>query len=701
MMTKWLSQAVSATVAVRWTILALAAFTFGSLAPTAVAAEVDEELPGRVGRIADVSGELFHAPADNAADWSPVGINYPVTSGDHLWVAGAGRAEIDYGGGQFRLADETNLQVSRLDDRQLALFLAQGRLIVRLRMLDAGEVATIDTPNTQIQLTRPGLYRIEVAPDRGATSIVVREGEAIAAIAGGAQQILPGQTGILSGPQPEYADVRNAAGIDGFDSWSANRDRRYERSRTSNHVSRQMVGWAELDEYGRWDQHPSYGAVWYPAAVVDGWAPYRYGRWVWSGAWGWTWVDDAPWGYAPSHYGRWIYIGNRWGWCPGTYVARPVWAPALVGWVGGAGWVVGVGAAPTVGWVPLGWGDRFVPWWGHRGCGTRCWNHYNRPFAVNRAERPDAPPTHYSNGHVLGAVTAVAGATFAASRPVAPNVVRVPPGASGMPIAAAAPALRPARIPDKRPVAGPPPPATTFHPAVKPRLAIDRPVARTPDAGFGGFGGSATGLPAVQGMPGAGAADRRPVSKAEPLPAPGLTSVPPARVESKRLDPSAATGMPTAPDRGQQGRSPQAAPGMAMPRPTTSAAEPKAVAPHVPAPAPHAMPQPASQAGGVPSSAAPQRGVPVRREVQPTPPSQAIPVPTQAPAAMPMRREAHPLPPPRVMPSVPSAATTGGGSPAGAGRGQPQGSVRQEGQGGREPRPAHKSAAEAAPVTPR
>lgn len=689
-MTRLLSQATGATGAIRGAIVVLAALVFGLLAPAAHAAESDDDLPGRVGRIADVGGELFHAPADNASDWSPVGLNYPVTSGDHFWVSGDGRAEVDYGGGQFRLAGETNVHVARLDDRQLALFLAQGRLIVRLRLLDAGEVATIDTPNTQIQLTRPGLYRVEVAPDRGVTSIVVREGEAVAAIAGGAQQILPGQTGILSGPQPEYADVRNATGIDGFDSWSASRDRRYERGRTANYVSRQMVGWAELDEYGRWDQHPSYGAVWYPTAIVDGWAPYRYGRWVWSGAWGWTWVDDAPWGYAPSHYGRWVFIGNRWGWCPGTYVARPIWAPALVGWVGGAGWSVGIGAAPTVGWVPLGWGDRFVPWWGHRGCGTRCWNHYNRPFAVNRAERPDAPPAHYSNGHVPGAITAVAGATFAASRPVAPNVVRVPPGAGGLPIAAAAPALRPARIPDKRPVAGPPPPASTFHPTAKPRLAIDRAPSPMPAAGFGG---TATGLPAVQGMPGGGAGDRRPISKAEPMPAPGSTAVPPARVEPRRIEPSATPVMPVAPDRGPQGRPAQAAPGMPMPKPMPSAVEAKPAPSRAPVPAPQAIPQP--QAGAAPSPAAVQRGIPARREVQPTPPPQSMPAPAQAPAAMPMRRE--PQPPPQVMPTVPPAATPGSGSPPGVGRGQPQGSGRQEGQGAREPRPAHKPAAEPAP----
>ena len=34
------------------------------------------------------------------------------------------------------------------------------------------------------------------------------------------------------------------------------------------------------------------------------WVPYRHGHWAMS-PWGWTWIDDAPWGFAPSHYGRW------------------------------------------------------------------------------------------------------------------------------------------------------------------------------------------------------------------------------------------------------------------------------------------------------------------------------------------------------------------------------------------------------------
>ena len=147
---------------------------------------------------------------------------------------------------------------------------------------------------------------------------------------------------------------------------------------------------------GAGKRRPEYGAVWYPAAVAADWAPYRYGKWVWVASYGWTWVDDAAWGYAPFHYGRWAYVGNRWGWCPGAYVARPVWAPALVGWYGGNGWSYSASyGAPVFGWVPLGWRDAYVPAW--RGCGARCYERYNRPYAVNVAERSGRPPTYYAN----------------------------------------------------------------------------------------------------------------------------------------------------------------------------------------------------------------------------------------------------------------------------------------------------------------
>src|SRR5690349_20965810 len=139
--------------------VACAAVALAAASPVAVA---QEDLPGRVGRVANVAGELFVAPQDQPDAWAPAGINYPVAAGDNLWVGNDGRAEVDVGGTQLRLGGDSNLHVSRLDDRQFALFVAQGRVSIRVRVLEGGELARVDTPNAQVTITRPGLYRVDV-----------------------------------------------------------------------------------------------------------------------------------------------------------------------------------------------------------------------------------------------------------------------------------------------------------------------------------------------------------------------------------------------------------------------------------------------------------------------------------------------------------------------------------------------------------
>ncbi len=391
-------------------------------------------------------------------------------SGDNLWVGGDGRAEVDYGGGQFRLGGDTNLNVSRLDERQLALFVAQGRLVVRVRTLGPGESARVDTPNAQVQLMRPGLYRIDVPPDRAMTTVSVREGEVQVAYAGEVQQALPGQSVYLAGALPTDAEVRNAIARDAFDAWSGNRDRYYEGGTAAEYVSPEMVGYAELDHFGSWESYPEYGNVWFPAGVAPGWAPYSDGYWTSVGGWGNTWVDAAPWGYAPFHYGRWVSFGRRWGWCPGRVSAHPAWAPALVAWYGGTDWGASLGGGgPVYGWVPLGWREPYRPSW--RGCGERCWNRYNRPYAVvvPYAQRRAGPEQGHVNANVPGAISAVPGATLAQRRPVAPNRIALPPRAvSAAPLLADAPSVRmgPTDIAAARPVARAlPAPASTLRPA--------------------------------------------------------------------------------------------------------------------------------------------------------------------------------------------------------------------------------------------
>jgi hypothetical protein len=134
--------------------------------------------------------------------------------------------------------------------------------------------------------------------------------------------------------------------------------------KSTQYVSTETTGSDALDRYGRWDTLPDSEPVWFPTSVPDDWAPYRFGHWDWIEPWGWTWVDDQPWGFAPFHYGRWVNIDGHWGWVPGAVQPHPVYAPALVAFVdapddpGGA-----PDGGPDVGWFPLGPGDDYAPWY--------------------------------------------------------------------------------------------------------------------------------------------------------------------------------------------------------------------------------------------------------------------------------------------------------------------------------------------------
>ena len=69
-----------------------------------------------------------------------------------------------------------------------------------------------------------------------------------------------------------------------------------------------------------------------------------------------------------------IISAGYWGWCPGPIYARPFYAPAFVGFVGGFGFGFGFGFGGGVGWFPLGWGEPFHPWY-H--CGPGYWHNVN------------------------------------------------------------------------------------------------------------------------------------------------------------------------------------------------------------------------------------------------------------------------------------------------------------------------------------
>jgi len=650
-----------------------AACALVALAVASPVAFAQEDLPGRVGRVANLAGELFIAPQDRPDAWAPAALNYPVASGDNLWVGSDGRAEVDVGGTQLRLAGDSNIHVSRLDEREFAIFVAQGRVSIRVRVLEGGEMARIDTPNAQVTITRPGLYRVDVSPDREHTRLVVREGEVNVQTASALQQVLPGQSAEIDGPNPQFATVQNGIGLDGFDTWVADRDRYYRVSTTANYVSPQMVGAADLAQYGSWSQNQEYGNVWYPNDVPSDWAPYRNGYWTEVGAWGPTWVDYAPWGYAPFHYGRWAHINGRWGWTPGAYVARPMWAPALVAWTGGNGWGVSAAVGGAVyGWVPLSWGEPYRPWWGR--CSNGCWDRYNRPYAVNVAVwRPNsAPPRSYRNWNAPNGVTAVSGSAFYARQPVQQNLVRVSRDqVASAPVLSSAPPVRAdtSRNAFSRPASAPPP-ASTFQqtyarpaPQPAPGTTMTR-GAPPPQPSAAPSSPGATSRAPTQATPSQPQQvqrdDRRSPSYAQPVPPP--QSQPNAQPQSRVAQPpQQAQPYAQPPSRVAQPTTPS----QPYAQPPSRVAQPQAIEP---------VPQrDARQSPG--QMARPPQPVPVQPQVQPQPPAR-----TQAPPPQVNQSRAAPQPVPQAVapPPVPHAAPQARPAP------EPPGQVPR---GGAEPKP--------------
>ncbi len=382
--------------------------------------------PGRVGRISYLSGTVTYRPG-GVEDWVPAEMNRPLTTGDQVWIDEGGRAELHIGAAVLRLNSRTAFEFLNLNDASTQIRLTEGSLHVRVRSLGDQDTFEVDTPNLAFSLLRTGDYRIDVNPDNASTTVTVLAGEGEATGGSQAFPVHPGEQTRVSGTDNPVYETRGAPPADEWDGWCSARDRREDQSQSARYVSREMVGYQDLDDHGSWRTVPDYGPVWVPRDVAVGWAPYHYGHWAWVEPWGWTWVDDAPWGFAPFHYGRWAYVGY-WAWVPGPVAVRPVYAPALVAWVGGPGFSLSIGVGgggAGVAWFPLGPREVYVP--AYRASPTYI-NRVNitNTTIVNNINITNINTTNirYVNREAPGAVTAVPQNAFASARPV--QAVAVP-----------------------------------------------------------------------------------------------------------------------------------------------------------------------------------------------------------------------------------------------------------------------------------
>src|SRR5580704_14863198 len=668
----------------------------------------DADPPSRVARLNFIQGSISFQPA-GTSDWVDANPNRPLTTGDQLWVDQDSRGELHLGGSVLRIAGQTAVSFLNLTDQAVQIQVAQGSADLRVLHLEDNESYEIDTPNLAFSILRPGEYRIDVNADGTSSVVNVVNGDGEVTAGGQAYNVARGQQYSFSGTDEVSYDAEALPQPDDFQQWNLQRDQREDKMASAQYVSRDVIGYEDLDDNGSWRDDPTYGHVWFPNGVAAGWAPYHDGHWAFVAPWGWTWVEDEPWGFAPFHYGRWAIVGGGWGWVPGpapvvgaVYV-RPVYAPALVAFVGGGGFaasielggVAGVGVA----WFPLGPRDVWVPSY-HVSEAYMTRVNVTNTRIVNRTEIVNVYNTTVINRNTNvavnrtyqyqsspGAVTAVSKTAFQNGEPVRKAAVQV----NAQEIQRAKVVQTAAIAPTPRAVAGPNapakpssrPPATLASRPVVTKMAPSAraiPVGQTKPAPRTAYRSMANAKPATSqppaktGAPNEPTANRppaaQPTAPANRAEAPARTNEPPARVNQ----PPARINEPAARENQPPARANEAAPNKPTPPPSRTQPpvrenqppartnEPPAraneAAPNKPTPPPsrtqppvHENQPPAHKSEAPAEKPAPNRTPPPARENPPkqTPPAEAKPAPRPpAPEAK------KPNPPPKEKESKPS-----------------------------------------------
>ncbi len=419
---------------VRRSVLLATVFGTGVLGITGVVnAQNQADPPARVGRLAFAQGTVsFHDAQD--ANWTAASVNDALTTGDSLWTEPNARSEVSVSGTRVRLDQSTQLDMLQLDDSRTRMQLGQGRLDIKTFSMDTSQPYEIVTPRGTVKLEAQGDYYVEAGTTDDPTRLGVRSGAAqITGLNGQVLAVRAGEVGEISGDAatPQLHTIQSAPPP--MPTYWAQRDQQINYDQPQ-YVSADVVGYEDLQAYGAWSNDPDYGQVWSPSNVGSDWQPYYTGSWAYSQPYGWTWVDEQPWGFAPYHYGRWANRNNRWFWVPPERRERAVYAPALVAFVGGAELSMALGGnSQPVGWFPLGPREAYVPpYTNDRAYYDRINTNARVERAVlddrwNRAERHEAIQANQQNERMVNRrfTTVVPAAAFIGSQHANRTAIKV------------------------------------------------------------------------------------------------------------------------------------------------------------------------------------------------------------------------------------------------------------------------------------
>jgi hypothetical protein len=637
-------------------ITLLAGTMFVASAPYAQEQEPD----ARVARISYVSGDVSYQRGDDEG-WNDVRVNTPLVTGDAFYAPEGARAEVDLGSGiVIRVDGGTEVQLVNNSAEVAQLGLSNGVMDLSVRSFPSDFTLELDTPTGAATILEPGRYRVDV--DERGTRYSVIEGTISLAVDGEQLDVRAGESLELEDTDPPTYGYDRLSGRTPFDSWADDRDARWERSSSARYVNNDVVGYEDLDEHGTWRDSRDYGRVWIPSRIHAGWAPYQEGRWIWQDPFGWTWVSYEPWGWAPYHYGRWVYLQSSWCWVPppprgyrgptAVMAIQPVYAPALVAFVGGNNWGMSLSiGGPAIGWVPLAPRERYYyPW---QPAPRVVINNYTniavtnavtvvnyntfrtgavRPIPVDRAQIIRAPVMGFTATGITPTRASLAPTPDSRPQPrAAPRpstdrtlVARLVPPPKPQPFAQKVSVIERTGVPVPRPVAAEPSVGKPFTPGVRARAGVKSFAAPAP-----------TARTELKARPGA---EARPPKKIERDIAPPVPVAPSGRRERQR---GTASQTPPRPEAQARPLTPEA-----TPAPVQSEPPPRHGRPEAPPP----MPRPETPTP-VPPPAPPEHIRPAPPRPEPAP--QPTPQPTRPPDA---KKEHGPAPKPSPE-AVPPEAT--------------------------------------------
>ena len=309
--------------------------------------------PPRYARLGESDGKA-DVQIQAADAWQPAVRNTPLPQSARVMTAAGSHAEIELDEGSVvRLAPESLLELSdytRLSSGQRLTLLSLDRGMAYFTgQAGKQDALMLAVPGAQITVQRGTRLRIE-AGDLW-SQIAVIEGKVRFSSPSAEMDLTEGEMARVDpANRAKFYLYREIAAYES-DRWSEARDKALASVTSSTHVPELHYGAQDLDAAGAWIDTETFGTVWKPK-TIDGWAPYRDGRWAWYDDLGYTWIANDAWGWLPYHYGRWSRTSDLgWFWTPGK---STVFKPGDVYWLRGAK-VAGWGPlAPAEDWSPSG-----------------------------------------------------------------------------------------------------------------------------------------------------------------------------------------------------------------------------------------------------------------------------------------------------------------------------------------------------------